>query len=106
MVSCCDLNLGPPENSAKLLTSRPRRLSVLLQLKSHVMVWLKFAFRGRVFSGRISFSCSRRFAGGTGLLATCVLNGRRLLLSRGIQSVTGGTEQTSGECSLGQTIPI
>ena len=23
-----------------------------------------------------------------------------------IQGVTGGTEQTSGECSLGQTIPI
>jgi hypothetical protein len=23
-----------------------------------------------------------------------------------IQSVTGGTDQTSGECSLGQTIPI
>ena len=25
---------------------------------------------------------------------------------RNIQSVTGGTDQTSGECSLGQTIPI
>ena len=25
---------------------------------------------------------------------------------RDIQSVTGGTDQTSGECSLGQTIPI
>ena len=24
----------------------------------------------------------------------------------GIQGVTGGTDQTSGECSLGQTIPI
>jgi hypothetical protein len=23
-----------------------------------------------------------------------------------IQGVTGGTDQTSGECSLGQTIPI
>ena len=23
-----------------------------------------------------------------------------------IQDVTGGTDQTSGECSLGQTIPI
>ena len=25
---------------------------------------------------------------------------------RNIQGVTGGTDQTSGECSLGQTIPI
>ena len=25
---------------------------------------------------------------------------------RTIQGVTGGTDQTSGECSLGQTIPI
>ena len=27
-------------------------------------------------------------------------------LTRTIQGVTGGTDQTSGECSLGQTIPI
>ena len=28
------------------------------------------------------------------------------LLLECIQGVTGGTDQTSGECSLGQTIPI
>ena len=27
-------------------------------------------------------------------------------VKRDIQGVTGGTDQTSGECSLGQTIPI
>ena len=27
-------------------------------------------------------------------------------VSGNIQGVTGGTDQTSGECSLGQTIPI
>ena len=29
-----------------------------------------------------------------------------VLKPRSIQGVTGGTDQTSGECSLGQTIPI
>ena len=28
------------------------------------------------------------------------------LVDTSIQSVTGGTDQTLGECSLGQTIPI
>ena len=27
-------------------------------------------------------------------------------ICKDIQGVTGGTDQTSGECSLGQTIPI
>ena len=41
-----------------------------------------------------------------------VFKGNILYLSKGsgdfyiIQGVTGGTDQTSGECSLGQTIPI
>ena len=30
----------------------------------------------------------------------------QILQIENIQSVTGGTDQTSGECSLGQTIPI
>jgi len=33
-------------------------------------------------------------------------NGRTEFLSSSIQDVTGGTDQTSGECSLGHTIPI
>ena len=46
----------------------------------------------------------------------CLLKGHRGRISRSakvrvtgetlIQSVTGGTDQTSGECSLGHTIPI
>ena len=35
----------------------------------------------------------------------CVLVGTAELNNE-IQSVTGGTDQTSGECSLGHTIPI
>ena len=32
--------------------------------------------------------------------------GKSSYIRRYIQGVTGGTDQTSGECSLGQTIPI
>ena len=43
-------------------------------------------------------------------LSYCGVSGKdKLLLEsylQNIQSVTGGTDQTSGECSLGQTIPI
>ena len=38
-----------------------------------------------------------------------VINDTRIIFSQkelDIQGVTGGTDQTSGECSLGHTIPI
>ena len=35
-----------------------------------------------------------------------ILNYSHIVCSVYIQGVTGGTDQTSGECSLGQTIPI
>jgi len=44
------------------------------------------------------------------LIVCVIFYGRIYLISKCpfiyIQGVTGGTDQTSGECSLGQTIPI
>jgi len=35
-----------------------------------------------------------------------IVTSNKVLCKIIIQGVTGGTDQTSGECSLGQTIPI
>ena len=40
----------------------------------------------------------RKQRGLNSIFAPCIMES--------IQGVTGGTDQTSGECSLGQTIPI
>ena len=51
------------------------------------------------FMGKVDMSCKVVRSEGTGLKRDCKLCGK-------IQGVTGGTDQTLGECSLGQTIPI